>query len=105
MREKNLSELIRSALDESGDYEHIRSRLENWMALDSRLSVAFYKGPKQRGNDEEMMSWIDTIDEPYATAKAAWEAFVQLRTEEAERTFLAALDQLVATSKSLMGEE
>jgi len=105
MREKNLSELVQDALKESRDYEHIRSRIENWIALNSRLSVAFYKGPKQRGNDEEMMAWIDAIDEPYINAKAAWEAFVQLRTEEAERTFLAALDQLVATSRSLMGEE
>jgi hypothetical protein len=105
MREKSLSELIQDALKESRDYEHIRPTLEEWIDLNSRQSVAFYKGPKQRGNDEEMMSWIDAVDEPYANARAAWEAFVRLRTVESERSFLAALGRLVATSKSLMGEE
>lgn len=105
MREKSLSELVKDALKESRDYEHIRPCLEEWLDLNRRQSVAFYKGPKQRGNDEEMMSWIDAVDEPYANAKAAWEAFVQLRTTETESVFLAALSRLVATSKSLMSKE
>lgn len=45
------------------------------------------------------------LDEPYTNAQFAWDAYTRLKTLESERTFLAALDQLVATSKSLMGEE
>jgi hypothetical protein len=105
MRKKSLSESIRSALDESSAYEHIRSRLEDWMALDRRQSVAFYEGPKRRGIDEEMMAWIDALDEPYTNAGLAWDEYTRLKTFESERSFLTALDQLVATSKSLMGEE